>query len=448
MKGKPWAASALMASLALALAAILGACSRSGSAAKGETYEFATLARSTIQSVVTASGTLSPVSEVSVLAQMSGRVEKVYADYNDRVRRGQVLAELNTDMLKLQEAEAQAAVGKAQAAYDLQALDTRNKETLAGKSLVSDYDLKSSRANLAGCTADLASARAALDVIQTEINQYARISSPIDGIVLARNVDPGQSVLEGSSANASSLFTLAESLSRMEIKAEVDELDIASIKPGQEARFTVEAIGGRTFEGRVKEIRLVPETTDNVVKYYVMVDADNEDGALLPGMTADLEFIVAKKPNVLAAPNAALRFQPASLSASQVQDVVFRAGLDGLSPAQRASAEAARVAAQKAAAAPGTAASGRTGLAGIMMGGQGGPPQGSSRSAQSAQAETASIAAASSGSADLKTLWYLDGSGKLAVHLVRTGVTDGANTELVGADSLEGRRVIVKIQVN
>ncbi|MDA8426053.1 MAG: hypothetical protein M0Z80_07930, partial [Treponema sp.] len=108
----------------------------------------------------------------------------------------------------------------------------------------------------------------------------------------------------------------------------------------------------------------------------------------------------------------------------------------------------ARAAAQKAAAAPGAAASGRTGLAGIMMGGPGGPPPGSSRSAQSAQAETASIAAASSGSADLKTLWYLDGAGKLAVHLVRTGVTDGSNTELVGADSLEGRRVIVKIKVD
>ena len=437
-----------VALIVLAMAAGLGACAKTGSVVQKESYETATLKRSTIESVVTSSGTLSPVSEVSVLAQMSGRVEKVNADYNDHVKRGQILVELNTDMLKLQKQEAEADVNKAQAAYDLQALDAQNKETLAKKGLVSDYDLASSRASLGNDAAALASARAALKVIQTEIDQYALITSPIDGIVLDRNVDVGQSVLEGSSSNASSLFTLAEDLSHMEIKAEVDELDIGSIKVGQSVRFTVEAITGKTFTGAVHQIRLVPETTDNVVKYYVMINADNKDGLLLPGMTADVEFIVAQKKNVLSVPSAALRFQPPSMTADQIQEAVFKAGLEGMSSDERAAAETARAQSEKDAAAKQAAsASGRTGLAGVMMPGPGGPRPGSSHSSQNAAASTAAAGAGADAVAK-KSLWYLDDSGKLAVALVQAGVTDGTNTELIGADSLEGRRVIVKIKVN
>jgi HlyD family secretion protein len=239
---------------------------------------------------------------------MSGRVEKVYADYNDRVRKGQVLVQLSTDMLKLQELESQSAVRKAQANHDLQLLDYQNKTNLYQKGLIAEYDLKSSTTSLDVYAAELSSTQSALKVIQTELDQYALITSPIDGIVLDKNVDVGQSVLEGSSSNATSLFTLAEDLSKMEIKAKVDELDIGSIAVGQEVRFTVESNPNVTFKGKVHEIRLVPVTTDNVVNYYVMIDADNSAGTLLPGMTADIQFIKQKKTDVLVVPTAALRF--------------------------------------------------------------------------------------------------------------------------------------------
>ena len=196
------------------------------------------------------------------------------------------------------------------------------------------------------------------------------------------------------------------------------------------------------------QIRLVPETTDNVVKYYVMINADNKDGLLLPGMTADVEFIVAQKKNVLSVPSAALRFQPPSMTADQIQEAVFKAGLEGMSSDERAAAEMARAQSEKDAAAKQAAsANGRTGLAGVMMPGPGGPRPGSSHSSQNAAASTAAAGAGADAVAK-KSLWYLDDSGKLAVALVQAGVTDGTNTELIGADSLEGRRVIVKIKVN
>ena len=340
-------------------------------------YELATVTRGSLESVVSASGTLSAVSTVSILAQMSGRVEKVNADYNDHIKKGQVLVELNTDMLKLQEKEAQAAVQKTQANYDLQLLDVQNKTTLAAKGLLSDYDLQTSKTTREVDAAELASDKAALDVIQTELTQYAFVTSPIDGIVLDRNVDVGQSVVEGSSNNATSLFTLAEDLSNMEIKAEVDELDISSIKVGQEVRFTVEADPDLTFNGKVHEIRLVPKTSDNVVTYYVIVDADNREGKLFPGMTADVQFIKEKKSGILIVPSAALRFQPNGLTDQQIRSMIFAAGLSDLPADQR---EAARKSFEEGMAADQAAQGGpkqSKGLAGIMM--PMGPPPGSGK---------------------------------------------------------------------
>ncbi len=406
-----------------------------------ESYELATVARGSIESIVSSSGTLSAVSTVSILSQMSGSVEKVHADYNDRVKKGEVLVELNTDMLRLEEKEAEAAVRKALANYDLQQLDVQNKTQLASKALISDYDLKSSTTTLEVCAAELASAQSALESIQTRLDQYALITSPIDGIVLDRNVDVGQSVVEGSSANASSIFTIAEDLARMEIKAEVDELDIASIKPGQEVRFTAEAYPSVTFNGKVHQIRLVPETTDNVVNYCVMIDADNNKGKLLPGMTAQVEFIKENRRNVLTVPNAALRFQPSGLSDQEIQAMIFTAGLADLPPDQREAAQKMMEAAKAAGAVAGgdgTKTQAR-GLAGMMM--PMGPPPGSRNNANATAASGLPVAQ------DKKALWYLDGSGKLAVRMVKTGTSNGTSTEIIGADDLEGKTIIVKTKV-
>lgn len=398
--------------------------------AAARSYETATIGRASIEATVSSSGTLEPVSTVSVLSQMSGRVEKVSADYNDRVHKGDVLVSLNTDMLKLQEQQSKAAVSKAKANRDLAALDLQNKEKLAAKALISDYDLKSTRTALDVASAELASAEAALRVIQTQLNQYALITSPIDGIVLKRNVDAGQSVVEGSSSNASSLFTLAEDLAHMEIEADVDELDIAAIRVGQAVRFSVEAIPARTFAGVVGSIRLVPETTNNVVSYTVIVKAENSDGSLLPGMTASVTFIKERKDNVLAVPSAAFRFQPASLSAAEIAK---RTALAGLSGAALQEAETRYDAQLKAQASSRTASTTARpgGLTGMIMPGPFRRPN---------NGNGAPAAAA----APRKTLWTVGDGGELEVLAVHTGTSDGKNTELIGADQLEGRQIIVR----
>ncbi|MCX7023649.1 MAG: efflux RND transporter periplasmic adaptor subunit [Spirochaetes bacterium] len=439
---------AIMAAVAIIAggAIILSSGKKAGAASNTESYVFATIVRGTIESVVSSSGTLSVVSSVGVLAQMSGRLETVAVDFNDRVRKGQVLATINTDLLRLQAKVAQAAVDKALANYDLQLLAARNAERLFEKSLLSEYDLKTSQSTFDVCRAELSSARASLEEIETEINQYAIITSPIDGIVLERDIDEGQSVVGGSSSSSTSLFTIAEDLAKMQIKAEVDELDIGSIKVGQDVRFTVEADPGRTFAGTVKEIRLVPETTDNVVYYCVIILADNESGKLLPGMTASVSFIKQRKDDILVVPSAAFRFTPTSLSSAEIRKAVFMAGLGELSAADKAAAEARYDDEQKAlaAAAAGDSSTRKVGGLSSLMGGGGpgfGGPPGTRSSASSSQASQ-SVAASTK-----KTLWYMDESGRITAALIDAGIGDGSKTEIVGAENLEGASVIVKIRV-
>ena len=438
-----------------ATAAVLGAAAilmgvastkKAAVSASAGAYEFATVAKGDIETTVTSSGVLETVSSVNVLSQMSGRVEKIYADYNDHVKKGQLLVTLNTDMLELEKKEALADLNIAQLNYDLAALDYQNNATLAAKGLVSEYDLKSSKSAMDVKKASLQSAQSALQVIDTQITNYARIVSPIDGIVLERGVEAGGSVVEGSSSNATALFTIAKDLSKMEIKAEVDELDIGSVKAGQSARFTVEANPGKQYAGTVDSIRLVPETTDNVVNYYVIIKADNVDGSLLPGMTANVEFIKEQKESVLLVPSAALRYQPSSLSASEIARLEYAAGLGAMSATERAAALAEYDAARTASASAKTATAAKsTGLSGIIGGVPGGP--GMRKNGASSGASGAQNAAASSeaqAAAAQKALWYLDAQGKLAVRMVAVGSSDGTNTEISGADDLEGLKVIVR----
>lgn len=447
MKKRSTLVLAILALLALG-AVLLGVTTtssrKSGTATKS--YDYTEVSIASIEKSISTSGTLEPVSTVSVLAEMSGRIEKVYADYNDSVKKGQVLISLNTDMLKLQRLQAVADVNKAQANYELQLLDFQNKTKLAEKGLVSDYDLASSRSSLAVYEASLNSAKAALDIIDTKLNQYALIKSPIDGIVLDRSAEPGQSVVEGSSSNATSVFTLAEDLENMEIKAEVDELDIGSVKVGQAVRFSIDSKPGLSYEGRVKAIHLVPETSNNVVNYYVIISASNRDGNLLPGMTATIAFVVERKADVLTVPNAALRFTPTSLSSAEIAKKTAIAALGKLDSSQKAEAEKsydealAAASAAKTAASASTASS-KTGLTSILQGGAMGGPPGMGRPKSSGSASPATATAK-------KALWYLDGSGILQCVLVEVGVTDGIKTQVSPAsaseDNLEGLKVILK----
>lgn len=452
MKKKWIVAIATLALIAAGTFFLLSGGSAGNSAMTKKSYEYAMVSRGKLETVITSSGTLAPVSTVSVLSQMSGIAEKVYADYNDHVKKGQVLVTLNTDMLKLEQKEAQATLSSAQANYNLAALDYQNNVTLAAKGLVAEYDVKSSKTTMDVKSATLTSAKSALQVIETKLTQYAQIKSPIDGIVIERNVDTGQSVIEGSSSNATALFTLAGDLSKMEIKAEVDELDISSIQVAQAVRFTVEANPSKIYTGTVGTIRLDPVTTDKVVYYYVIIKADNADGSLLPGMTANVEFIKETKDSALLVPNAALRYQPSSLTVQEIQRMEYAASITNLSADQQKTALAEYDANIKSAntAIKSTKTTQGTGLSSILsgggpgMGGPGGPGGKSSSSDSSTESATTSTLAASSAAVVKKPLWYLDTQGKLAVRMVSPGSTNGTNTEIIGADDLEGAQIILR----
>jgi HlyD family secretion protein len=418
------------------------------------TYEFTNVRRGTIERTISASGTLSPVSTIKVLPQMSGKVERIYVDYNDQVHKGDILAELNTDMLKLKREQQYAAVVKARANYELQLVNYRNQETLANKNLISEYELKTSKTNLDNQAADLAVAEANLKSIDTEINQFAYITSPIDGIVLDRKINIGDTVVD-SSNSSSYIFLLAENLREMQIEALVGELDITSLQKGQPVRFTLESLPGQTFNGVVETLRMVPVVSSNVVSYTVLVRVENVRGNLFSGMTCAVDFIVENSENTLMVSNAALRYQPNSLSAETIADMVFNASLENLNEEQRVAALGSREQprAQNVSQSPNT---GGTGITDVLMGGGGrgtggfgggqfnGQFAGGGRQGQG-QGQNQSRNAAPT--IVMRNLWYFNNEGKLEVMQVRTGISSGSYTEIYAADDFEGKQVILREKI-
>jgi HlyD family secretion protein len=384
---------------------------------------------------------------------MSGKVEKIFVDYNDPIRKGDILAELNTDMLKLKREQQYATVLKTRANYELQRLNYRNQELLAEKDLISEYELRTSKTTLDNQAADLAVAESNLKVIETEINQYAYITSPIDGIVLDRRINIGDTVVDSSSNNSSAIFTLAENLKEMQIEAGVGELDVAAIQKGQQVRFSLESMPGRSFSGEVETLRMVPVVSNNVVSYTVIVKVENLDGSLLPGMTCAVDFIVERGENVLMVSNAALRYQPTGLSEEKINDMVFNAGLVNLNDEQKQAAIEAR--AQAKAAAQNQGQNSNTSLQGLMMGsGQGaarmmGGP-GSRPLGQGQQGQQPRVGAGGSRQRDqvvMRNLWYVGDDGKLEVMRVRIGISSGSFTEIRSREDIEGRQVILKEKI-
>jgi HlyD family secretion protein len=421
---------------------LLSACSvkKAGTAS----YEFTNVRQGTIERMVSSSGTINPVAAVKVLPRMSGKVEKVHVDYNDTVRRGQILAELNTDMLRLQRDQQAASVQKARANYELQLLNYRSQEALAKKNLISEYELKTSKTSLDNQAADLAVAEANLRVIETEINQYAYITSPIDGIVLDRNINAGDTVVDSSSSNnSSSIFIIAENLREMQIEATVSELDVTSIHKGQQVRFSMESLPGRRFMGVVENVRMIPVVSNNVVNYTVIINVENRDGSLLPGMTCAVDFIVERAENVYLIQNAALRYQPSNLDEQQISDIVFNASLANMNEEQRQAAVEAR-----AASAPGEqrqSQNANSGLTGLMMGPQGGGPRvGGGRQGTNAQGAGQSRSAPA---VVMRNLWFVNGDGKLDAMQVRIGISDGSSSEIFLPEDFEDRQFILREKV-
>jgi HlyD family secretion protein len=440
--------------VAVAIAVVLtAACS--GKKTGPASYEFTSVRRGSIERTVSSSGTIKPVSTVNVLPRMSGKVEKIYVDYNDPVAVGDILAELNTDMLRLKWEQQYAAVIKARANYELQEINYRNQVALAEKNLISEYELRTSKTQMDGQRADLAVAEANLKVTQTEINQYAYITSPIDGIVLDRRINVGDTVVDSSSNNSSSIFTLAENLREMQIEAMVGELDVTAIRKGQAVRFSLESLPGRSFSGEVETLRMVPVVSNNVVSYTVVINVENRDGSLLPGMTCMVDFIVEQAGDVLMVSNAALRYQPTSLDAQRIAEMVFNASLDGMSDEQRKAAIEAREQQAKAAQSAAGTANANTGITGLMMGGAptgrqammmgGGGRQTTRQGAGQGQGQGQGRGAARA--AVIRNLWYVNGDGRLEVMQVRTGITNGSFTEIRSLEDIEGRQVILREKI-
>jgi HlyD family secretion protein len=273
---------------------------------------------------VTATGTLQPTNQVEVGSEISGIVKMVNADYNDKVKVGQLLAKIDTSKYEAQEAQLKAALDAASARV-LQAKatlsETKTKLTqlqrvreLSGGKVPSQIDFDAAQAayeraqaDEASATASVAQAQASLTATQTDIKK-ATITSPIDGIVLTRKIEAGQTV--AASFEAPVLFTLADDLTKMELHVNVDEADIGQVKEGQDAEFTVSAYLDRTFKARIIQTRYGSQTVDGVVTYETILKVDNNDLALRPGMTATADITVQKVDHALLVPNAALRFSP------------------------------------------------------------------------------------------------------------------------------------------
>jgi len=284
-------------------------------------YKTAEVTRGKLVVTVTATGTLQPVNQVEVGSEISGTIKTVPVDFNDRVKQGQVLASMNTDQLqaKVNQARASLELAKAQVKQaEATVVETRNKlrraNELAKSGMCSEQDCDAAQASYDRAVADLArtkaqvvQAQAFLDAEQTTLAK-ATIHSPIDGIVLKRDVEPGQTV--AASFQTPVLFTLAENLTQMELHVDVDEADVGQVKEGQDAEFTVDAYANRNFPARITEVHFASQTVDGVVTYETVLRVDNSELLLRPGMTATADIMVKQVEGALLLPNAALRFSP------------------------------------------------------------------------------------------------------------------------------------------
>lgn len=294
----------------LAAAAAVGAALWFGLARKeAEAPKFltATIDRGTIVQVVSTTGTLTALTTVKVGSQVSGIIATLHADYNDRVRRGQVLATLDPTPFEAAVNQTRAQLERARVgALDAQA-KYRRQQALFESGLSSEDQLDSARALFHQAQAQVAELEAALERAETNL-RYSVIRAPIDGIVVSRDYDVGQTV--AASFQAPTLFTIAEDLTHMQLTCDVDEADIGQVRVGQPVTFNVDTFPEKEFSGRVAQVRLSPKTANNVVTYPVMVDVANPDLTLLPGMTAEVRIEVARVADALRVPSAALRFRP------------------------------------------------------------------------------------------------------------------------------------------
>jgi HlyD family secretion protein len=396
---------------------------RNAEAHEAPTYRFAAVTRGNLESTVSATGALSAVTTVQVGTQVSGQVSQLFVDFNDRVKKGQLLARIDPTLQQQAVLDAQAGLIRAQADLERSKAEYDRNKTLFDQKVLTATEFNTAQYNYTVAQASVKSAQVALDRARKNLD-YTEIYAPIDGVVVQRNVDVGQTV--AASLSAPQLFLIANDLAQMQILANVDESDIGQIHEGQDVRFTVQAYANQTFTGKVRQVRLQSATTENVVNYTVVVTVDNPKGTLLPGMTATVEFLTGSAENALIVPNAALRFRA-------TPEMMAEAGVTNTG-APRTAADSAAFAARRDSIRKARAAAGGNAGGGQFGGGQG---------AGAASAGGATRSRASGTRGGFAQLWYVNASGKPAVVRVRTGLSDGQNTQVMGQDLKEGMQVIV-----
>lgn len=363
-------------------------------------YRFVSVERGDLESVVSATGTLEPVTTVEIGTQVSGIIDEILVDFNDPVTQGQVIARLDTTLLKIAVREAKATLTRKQVQLEDAKRTLERFTGLTGDGIISDSEIDTARYSFAVASAEVDSARVGLERTQQNL-AYATITTPIGGIVVERNVDVGQTV--AASLSAPQLMLIAADLKNMQILVSVDESDIGVIEEGQEVRFTVQPYPDDTFTGRVRQVRLQSSTQENVVNYSVVVDVSNDDGRLLPGLTATVDFLVNRSEDVLRVANAALRFRPTEAMVSELRQ------------RRKEQGETQR---------------------GKQGGGRGQRPSGDSLQRREGRPQIQ----------DMKFLYFLDEEGRLAATPVRTGLSDGQWTEIKGPPLIaEGLQVIAGV---
>lgn len=271
------------------------------------TFDTAAVAPANIMNSITATGTIEPVTSVTVGTQVSGIVSKLFVDYNSVVKKGQVIAELDKTNLMSQLNTAKTQLATAQSQLNYQTANYKRYKTLFEKGLVAADDFDNAKLSYTQAKEQVVSAKEEVQRAQTNLG-YATITSPIDGMVLSKSVEEGQTV--AASFSTPELFTIAQDLTNMQVVADVDEADIGNVKEGERVTFTVDAYPDDTFEGEVKQVRQEATTTNNVVTYEVVISAPNADLKLKPGLTANVTIYTAERKGVLSVPSKALRFTP------------------------------------------------------------------------------------------------------------------------------------------
>lgn len=394
---------------------------RSAEARSAPTFRFAAVERATLESTVSSTGALSAVRTVQVGTQVSGQVSALYVDFNDKVKKGQLLARIDPTLQQQAVAESQAALERANAQMAQAKSEFDRNKSLFDAQVITATEFTTIQVTYRLAQSNVRSAQISLDRTRQNL-AYTSIYSPIDGVIVSRAVELGQTV--AASLSTPELFRIAESLAEMQILASVDESDIGKIVVDLPATFTVAAYPARTFNGKVRQKRLLSAVTDNVVNYTVVITVENADGKLLPGMTATVKFVTAKADDVLAVPNSALRFTPTAEMLGADSTLLTARRDTGGSRRSGAGAVAGAGAGAGAGAAQQGGAGGQRGGAGGFAGAGGEvrrrPPSDSTG-----------------------RLWVMDSAGRMKPIRVRTGINDGQKTQVSGRELVLGMQVIV-----